>query len=256
MASPISRLGYFILRPCQLSSSVNSLAISSVIPYPHPHPISSLSPIIISVPYYHICPVLSFLSPIIISVPYYHFCLLLHLQFPVNWHQTTSSQTITSNAITESTNPKSVYGQFGLPMHVWLEDWFSWDLRYRIYCLGLRRLLLGRYMFLGRYRSPPCSTCFYSCSSFLYCPCSARRYPPHLSESILSYQQHPPHLPSPVNCLFIPDTYYSRSFGHLCSFWWFLGSWLTLGNSLQQQSPSRHIVWIFSLIKRPRQQLG
>ena len=153
MASPISRLGYFILRPCQLSSSVNSLAISSVIPYPHPHPISSLSPIIISVPYYHICPVLSFLSPIIISVPYYHFCLLLHLQFPVNWHQTTSSQTITSNAITESTNPKSVYGQFGLPMHVWLEDWFSWDLRYRIYCLGLRRLLLGRYMFLGRYRS-------------------------------------------------------------------------------------------------------
>ena len=134
MASPISRLGYFILRPCQLSSSVNSLAISSVIPYPHPHPISSL-------------------SPIIISVPYYHFCLLLHLQFPVNWHQTTSSQTITSNAITESTNPKSVYGQFGLPMHVWLEDWFSWDLRYRIYCLGLRRLLLGRYMFLGRYRS-------------------------------------------------------------------------------------------------------
>jgi hypothetical protein len=130
-------------------------------------------------------------------------------------------------------------------------------LRYRIYCLGLRRLLLGRYMFLGRYRSFHLFDLFLFLFEFSLLSLLSTSLSPHLSESILSYQQHPRHLHFPPLAVFLyPDTCYSRSFGHLCSFWWFLGSWLTLGNSLQQQSPSRHIVWIFSLIKRPRQQLG
>jgi hypothetical protein len=38
---------------------------------------------LISVPYYHLCPLLSYLSRIIISVPYYHLCPLLSFLSPI-----------------------------------------------------------------------------------------------------------------------------------------------------------------------------
>src|SRR2546423_3568998 len=123
----ILRLGYFILHLCQQSSSVNSLVISSVIPYPYPDHYSApySHPYLYSFPPFlniQVAISKSLLPPISLT-----FLSITHppSSSPFSGHsylitnfQTTSSQTITLNAITESTNLKSVYGQSGLPTHV------------------------------------------------------------------------------------------------------------------------------------------